>query len=63
MALHNFKYYLHETANRSETIEFLTDQGLPVNVAKDIAELRPFYEIEFDCTYDDITAVLTYTAK
>ena len=61
---YSFKYYLHENAERFECVDDLVERAhLPREIAEKIAEQRPFYEIEFDCTYDDITGDVEYIAR
>jgi hypothetical protein len=60
MTVHAFKWYLHEHSDSSEFQEELERQGLPPDVAEKIMELRPFYEVEFDCQYDTKTGKLDF---
>ena len=62
MTVHNFKWYLHEYADTYECADDLRRQGLPSEVADRIASARPFYEVEFNCTFDDETGQFEYEA-
>lgn len=52
---YRFTYYLHDMSERSEAAENLVSQGVPEEIAEHIANARPFYELEFDCTYTTAT--------
>jgi hypothetical protein len=62
MTVHNFKWYLHEDSDTEGIADELMRQGLPEGVADKLAAARPFYEVEFDCTYDDETGAFEYQA-
>lgn len=62
MAKYQFNYYLHDNYEGGEMEGFLTDPkfgNLPADVARDITEQRPFYEITLDCVYDTETGEVT----
>lgn len=62
MSKHQFKYYLHDDYQTSEREDFLASPqfgNLPADVAKQIAEMRPFYEVTLECEYDTETQQLT----
>jgi len=55
---YEFKYYLHDDYSCGEMMDFLTDSkfgNLPRQIAENITELEPFYEITLDCVYDVAT--------
>lgn len=57
-----FQWYLHEDGSKNEVVEELMDQGLTEEVATEIAQSRPFYEVTLECSYDDVHKILTYQA-
>lgn len=61
MAKHHFKYYLHDNYEFGEILETLGDQLVPEDILEDVATSvrHQFYEIAFDCTYDEETKALT----
>lgn len=59
----DFKWYLHDSGCRGEMVESLVDKLVPEADAERIAEARPFYEIELDCSFDSETRVLLVKMK
>lgn len=60
MTLHGFKYYLHDSYNSFESLDWIARQtGLEIDdeLADKIG--RPFYEVGLNCTLDDETGRVT----
>lgn len=58
MALHRFKYYLHDDYTGFERADYILEQIPELDMDADtFLELtgQPFYEIALDCTFNDIT--------
>jgi hypothetical protein len=59
---HPFKYYLHDDADRWERADYIMEQIPSLNMTKDefMEKIgRPFYEIELQCVFDDVTGEVT----
>lgn len=55
---HKFKYYLHDDYSDAEAAEHILLQCPDLDMTEEeFAEgwQRPFYEVTFDCEYDDET--------
>lgn len=56
---YRFKYYVHSNYTRHEDAEFLEGEGLDPDIAKEIADLRPGYEVTLELEFDDLTKKFT----
>lgn len=55
---YQFTYYLHDDYSGDERFEWLAlQQGLPQEIAREIADSRPFYEIGLECEYDTASGI------
>jgi len=62
MALHEFKYYLHDDYSGGERAEHISSQtGVEIEVDSELYQKigRPFYEVTLNCTLDDETGEVT----
>jgi hypothetical protein len=63
-----FRYYLH-AGEKEELYDYLTDPpagrfsngdpAIPADIAREIADIRPFYEVTVYCEYDTATRKVT----
>ncbi len=57
---YQFKYYLHDNDGFYENADWVAErENIPVEVVRECADTRPFYEITVYCEYDTETKQTT----